>query len=130
MVLCQPSSMSSFNWRRIACVGERVALPNFGRCTSCVSGCVAAAAAKAASCELRPGMSNFNGSCESCKFQDVSNFKRSCGSCKILPCVAAAFDVANCRTQFVQSEPTKIMSKILVLKKIFPNAYDLNYLKS
>ena len=41
---------------------------------------------------------------------------------QILPCVAAAFDVANCRTQFVQSEPTKIMSKILVLKKIFPNA--------
>ena len=41
---------------------------------------------------------------------------------QILPCVAAAFGVANCRTQFVQSEPTKIMSKILVLKKIFPNA--------
>lgn len=42
------------NWRRIACVGEWAALPDFGRCTSCVSGCVAAAAAKAASCELRP----------------------------------------------------------------------------
>ena len=49
---------------------------------------------------------------------------------QILPCVAAAFGVANCRTQFVQSEPTKIMSWILVLKKIVPNAYDLNYLKS
>lgn len=42
------------NWRRLACVGERAALPNFGRCTSCVSGCVAAAAAKAAPYELRP----------------------------------------------------------------------------
>ena len=92
-------------------------------------------------------LSNFNNSCESCKFWKLSNFKRSCGSCKvpalsnfnsscdlarsqILPCVAAAFGVANCRTQFVQSEPTKIVSWILVLKKIFPNTYNLNYLKS
>ena len=102
-------------------------LPNFGRYTSCVSGCVAAAAAKAA-----PALSNFNSSCESCKFPALSNSKGAAiwARSQILPCVAAAFDVANCRTQFVQSEPTKIMSWILVLKKIFPNAYDLNYLKS
>ena len=107
-------------------------LPNFGRYTSCVSGCVAAAAAKAAFYELRPGMSNFNSSCGSCKFPALSNSKGAAiwARSQILPCVAAAFDVANCRTQFVQSEPTKIMSWILVLKKIFPNAYDLNYLKS
>ena len=105
------------NWRRLACASEQAALPNFGRCTSCVSGWVAAAAARAASCELRPGLSNSKG---------AAIWTRS----QILPCVAAAFDVANCRTQFVQSEPTKIMSWILVLKKIFPNAYDLNYLKS
>lgn len=48
------------NWRHLTCVGGRAALPNFGRYTSCVGGCVAAVAAKAASCELRPGMSNFN----------------------------------------------------------------------
>ena len=100
------------NWRHLACVGERAALPNFGRYTSCVSGCVAAAAAKAAFYELRPGLSNFKGAAA------AAIRARS----QILPCVAAAFDVANCRTQFVQSEPTKIMSWILVLKKIFPNA--------
>ena len=63
-------------------MGERAALPNFGRYTSCVSGCVAAAAAKAASYELRPGMSNFNGSCESCKFPALSNFKGAAAAAK------------------------------------------------
>ena len=120
------------NWRRLACASEQAALPNFGRYSSCVSGWVAAAAARAASCELRPGLSNFNSSCGSCKFPPLSNFKGAAirTRSQILPCIAAAFDVANCRTQFVQSEPSKIMSWILVLKKIFPNADDLNYLKS
>ena len=115
------------NWRHLVRVGARAPLPNFGRYTSCVSGCVAAAAAKAA-----PALSNFKRSYGSCKFPALSNFNSSCDLARsqILPCVAAAFDVTNCRTQFVQSEPTKIMSKTLVLKKIFPNAYDLNYLKS
>ena len=70
------------NWRHLACMGERAALPNFGRYTSCVSGCVAAAAAKAASYELRPGLSNFNGSCESCKFPALSNFKGAAAAAK------------------------------------------------
>ena len=48
------------NWRRLACVWGWATLPNFGRYTSCIGGWVAAAAAKAASCELRPGLSNFN----------------------------------------------------------------------
>lgn len=123
MVLCQPSSTSSFNWRRIVRVGERAALPNFGRCTSCVGGCVAAAAAKAAFYELRPGLSSFKGAAAAANSRPCQ-ISRSCdlSRSQILPCVAAAFDVANCRTQFVQSEPTKIMSKILVPKKIFPNA--------
>ena len=60
------------NGRRAVRVGERAALPNFGRCTSCVSGCVAAAAAAA---KAAPALSNFNGSCESCKFQGLSSFK-------------------------------------------------------
>lgn len=57
------------NWRHLACVGERAALPNFGRYTSCVSGCVAAAAAKAASCELRPGLSNFKRAAAAANFE-------------------------------------------------------------
>ena len=65
------------NWRRVVRMGEWAALPNFGRCTSCVSGCVAAAAAKAA-----PALSNFNGSCESCKFQGLSSFKGAAAAAK------------------------------------------------
>ena len=52
------------NWRHLVRVGERAALPNFGRCTSCVSGCVAAAAA---SCELR--LSNFNRAAAAANFR-------------------------------------------------------------
>ena len=71
------------NWRRLACVGERAALPNFGRYTSCISGCVAAAAAKAASCELRPG-------CQILRELRQLQILSARASCQILKAAAAA----------------------------------------